>query len=52
MTTSQVLLLCGIIIAQATVSIMHSLQILKLTKETYQLYARIQLLEMEVCNNG
>ena len=52
MTTFQVLLLCGIIVAQASISILHSRQILKLTKETYQLYARISLLEMEVSDNG
>lgn len=52
MTTFQVLLLCGIIIAQASISILHSRQIYKLTEEICQVYARIALLELEASDNG
>lgn len=52
MNVLEIIVLVGLVILQASISVRHSFQILRLTKENYQLNARIALLEMEVSGNG
>lgn len=52
MNVLETIVFVGIVILQASISIHHSFQILRLIKENYQLNARIALLEMEVSDNG
>lgn len=52
MNVLETIVFVGLVILQASISVHHSFQILRLIEENYQLNARIALLEMEVCDNG